>query len=253
MKKIFLTVGLITMSGAAFAQQGYVYFNAAQTPANPYVVTNTAISPLFGGSGLGGVSGLTIAGTGAGGQAFYYALLVSGMTSYGVPSADTAVWDGTWTYTGIMSSNSVVAGRVWPGSALTYVGSIVNNLGQTWNGNGESMGGADGVTNSIVLVGWSANWGSSWSEVSADLAAYAAGGSAPSGLFFGESTIGYLVPNYITPGAAIFGSAADANGLPIYNPSSNPMELYAVPVPEPGTMALVGLGGLSLLLFRRRI
>jgi hypothetical protein len=28
--------------------------------------------------------------------------------------------------------------------------------------------------------------------------------------------------------------------------------LFAVPVPEPATMALAGLGGLSLLLFRRR-
>jgi hypothetical protein len=30
------------------------------------------------------------------------------------------------------------------------------------------------------------------------------------------------------------------------------INLYLVPVPEPATFALIGLGGLSLLLFRRR-
>ena len=231
------------MSGAAFAQ-GYVNFNAA---ANPYVVTNTAMPPLFGGSGLGGVSGPTMTNA----NQYYYALLIQGQTTYGVASTDTTVWDGTWTYAGIMSTNSsVLRGRIYSEGVVIYVGSIVNNLGQTWNGNGESYGYPDGVTNSIVLVGWSANMGTSWSAVSALLASqqfFSSYGTE----YFGESMIGYLVPNYAMPGALVFASGPTVNGLPIYNPASNPMELYAL-VPEPSTLALAGLGGLSLWLFRRR-
>lgn len=111
-------------------------------------------------------------------------------------------------------------------------------------------GWAAGTYNNIVLVGWSANLGTTWAEVSAELIATYFGASFPANAFFGESMIGYLTPNEASPGAAIFGSAADANGLPIYNPATDPMVLY--PSPEPSTLALAGLGGLSLWLFRRR-
>jgi hypothetical protein len=47
----------------------------------------------------------------------------------------------------------------------------------------------------------------------------------------------------------VFGTTATAQGLPI---QSLLTPLYLVPVPEPTTLALAGLGGLSLLLFRRQ-
>jgi hypothetical protein len=53
----------------------------------------------------------------------------------------------------------------------------------------------------------------------------------------------------------VFGSgAASAAGQPISNPAGSPMILNLIPttVPEPTTIALAGLGGLSLMLFRRR-
>ncbi len=57
MKKVLSTIAILAIATAAFAQ-GYVNFNAGSTPI---VDTNTALSPLFGGTGLGGVSGVTTA------------------------------------------------------------------------------------------------------------------------------------------------------------------------------------------------
>ena len=170
---------------------------------------------------------------------YYYALLISPWT--GSVTTDTAVWDGTWTCGGITATNSsVLAGRVNAQGFAINVGSLVG-----WNA---------GTTNNIVLVGWSANLGTSWAAVSADLAFYAANGVSFYAGYFGESAIGYLNPNAAAPGAALFGNAPTANGLPIYNPATNPMELYILDTagPEPSTMAFVGLGGLVLWLFRRR-
>ena len=74
--------------------------------------------------------------------------------------------------------------------------------------------------------------------------------------FFGISVTGYLNPapagNF---GSAVFSASQNANGLPINNIAS-PMQLYHLPLtpitPEPSTIALAGLCGLTLFLFRRR-
>jgi hypothetical protein len=228
MKKLALTiVCAVATTGAAFAQ-GLVSF----TTSHSFITaqTNTAVSTLFGGPGTGGTSGATAPqGTGA----FDYALLYA--TGVGVNDAN--VWDGTWSFaTGLTATNATTAG--WLVSTATS-GSV------PW---------AVGVTDSIVLVGWSANLGTSWTTVSNVLAAVHAnpGANNTSG-FFGESTFGYITGNTTpAPGAAIFAGGADANGLPIDNLN---MQLYALPVapvPEPATMALAGLSGLALVLFRRR-
>jgi len=257
MKKVLSTIAILATATAAFAQ-GYVNFNPGTTLI---AQTNTAISPLFGGSGAGGVTGNTVAGSSGGLGAFEYALLIEPQTTFGVASTDTSVWDTTWTASGLVTSNSIVSGRITAGGSAIAVGGLANSLGQLWNGNNTSITPFGGTTNNIVLVGWSANLGSSWANVSVILAALAANNSAPlaaqlaltpgSTAFFGESAIGYIVPNFASPGAALFG-AADANGVPILNTSASPDYLYALPVPEPGTMVLAGLGGLALMLIRRR-
>jgi len=238
------------MATVGFAQ-GYITFNAT---GNPTVDTNTALSPLFGGSGAGGITGLTASGTTSPG-AFYYALLVTAQGTYGTVSSDTSVWDGTWTAVpfGAGMTNSITAGRVAAPPGNTSVSGVVNNLAQSWVGNSLATGGTDSTTNDIVLVGWSSTLGTTWAAAAAELNAIKLGALAPANSFFGESAMGYLAPNSASPGANIFSIAATPNGLPIdNNGAALAMQLYSVNVPEPTTMALAGLGGLALLLFRRR-
>src|SRR5450432_1089288 len=105
-----------------------------------------------------------------------------------------------------------------------------------------------------MLVGWSANLGTSWTIVSNELATQTYVGILGSGAaFFGESATGFLSPSTSIPGAPVFGTSASQNGFPINSLNTQLYELPAtIPTPEPGTIALAGLGGLSLLLFRRR-
>ncbi len=242
MKKVLSTIGILVTATAVFAQ-GYLNFNAGTIPIYQ---TNTAVSTLFGGSGSGGVTGNTFAGSGATVGAYDYALLISAYT--GSVSSDTAVWDGSWslalaeigvnTAIPMITSNSVVAGRV-----------AANTPGGT--SSIQMSGWANGTYMNIVLVGWSANLGSTWSAVVPYLIASAGGTNSTVG-FFGESVIGYITPNLGSAGAALFNATATVNGQPISNSSASPAYLYSLPVPEPATMALAGLGGLALLLIRRR-
>jgi hypothetical protein len=145
-----------------------------------------------------------------------------------------------WNDTGLTSTNSQTASRlqvVNPNTAATV----------PWSGS---------TTDSIVLVGWSADLGSSWTSVSNLLEAASQGNNAPLQAqlagqqgFFGVTSTGYTASGSSNPGATLFATAANAQGLPILSLNT---QLYLVPVPEPTTLALAGLGGLSLLLFRRQ-
>ncbi len=68
-----------------------------------------------------------------------------------------------------------------------------------------------------------------------------------------RTATGYLTPNVYNglPGPNVFGYAATPNGQPIYSLNT---QLYLLPtaIPEPGTLALAGLGGLCLFLFCRQ-
>lgn len=248
MKKLAATiVCAVAMTGAAFAQ-GYV--NWAIPTSQVTMETNTALSPLFGGTGNGGTVGLT--GTTA--NSFYYALLVQS-TPNGVLSSDTSVWDGTWT--GAAGNGGVNMTGV-NSTGLSH-GGVVPATVNGQSGNGVQVNWANGTTNSIVLVGWSASLGTTWVGVSNILAQLALGNSAPlltqvgaQNAFFGETPIGNINPALGSPGNAIFAASAgpSAVGTPIFSLNT---PLYSIlPVPEPTTIALAGLGGLSLLLFRRR-
>jgi hypothetical protein len=173
-----------------------------------------------------------------------YELLYSPWT--GSIATDAHVWDGTWKDTGLGATNTY-NGRLQASGASGNI-----DLSST-------IGWSNPTTNNLVLVGWSATLGTSWVQVSNECVLASANpnhyftiaGDQQNQIlcFFGESTFGYLKPNSATPGATIFGTSAGANGLPILSLNT---QLYEVPIPEPVTFALVGLGGLSLLLFRRR-
>jgi hypothetical protein len=69
---------------------------------------------------------------------------------------------------------------------------------------------------------------------------------------FGETAFGTVNPAASAPGNPIFASSSTplVSGTPIFSLNTPMYEL--VPVPEPATLALAGLGGLSMLLFRRQ-
>jgi hypothetical protein len=225
MKKLVLTtVCALVVTGVGFAQN--LNWGSISAAAMTAQTNSTAYSPLFGGgsTGAGAVGATTTAAT-----AFYYELLY---TSYSgsqatIPSLSALL---SWGDTGLAANNQSIAGRLTPISANTAA----------------SVPWSAGTTDSIVLVGWSANLGTTWGSVSNVLANW--NNNMPNA-FFGVSTTGYITSSSANPGAGVFNNAPTVFGLPI---NSLNTQLYLLPVPEPATMALVGLGGLSLLLFRRQ-
>jgi len=247
MKKLVLTTGcVLSMAGVSFAQ-GLV--NWATAPSSNFIVaTNTGISSFFGGNQSGGVTGPASAGVA--GPGFYLDLLYGSQNTTGtavtISSSLSALLSG-WQTTSLYATNSLattVNGRVGfvnPSGAATV----------PWGGNTDG----NGQTNNIVIAGWSANLGSTWAQVSYNLTNWASvQGTIVGQAFFGLSSTGFLVGNDSpASGATLFNNGQTGNGLPFYQPAANPMTMFLLPtVPEPATMALMGLGGLSLLLFRRQ-
>jgi hypothetical protein len=227
MKKIVLTtVCAAVMSGLAFAQ-GTVSWSTI-TPTFMTAQTNsTAYSAFTGGGSTGGGA---VGGTSVSANGFYYELLYNTAgTQQSSPTTLGAL--NTW-----LDANQTAVNNAGTAGRL-----------QTLNANtAATVPWANGTTFSIMLVGWSVNMGTTWSQALAALNT----GSYGANSFFGVSTTGYINPNVGNPGATIWGSSANAAGIPINSPNT---QLYLLnPVPEPGTMALAALGGASLLLFRRR-
>jgi hypothetical protein len=235
MKKLVLTtVCALAVSGAAFAQ-GFVNWSAISF-ANVTAQTNsTQFSPLFGG---GAAIGGTVGGTATAATSFYYELLYTSYSGSGgaLPTIPSLAALLTWNDAGQSANNSASAGRL----------AVVNSNA------GAPVPWAAGVTDSIVLVGWSADLGTTWGAVSNELAtgSYKTVLAGQQG-FFGLTTTGFIAAGASSvAGATVFASApVDGTGTPIQSLNT---QLYLLPVPEPATMALVGLGGLSLMLFRRQ-
>jgi hypothetical protein len=237
MKKLISTsVCVLAVAGVAFAQ-GNVNWGSVLPSAMTAVTNSTTYSPLFGGGSTGNGAVGSTTGSASLGTGYYYELLYSSYSGVQATQPSSfASLGSSWSDTGLSASNSITAGRL----------SVINPNA------GAQVSWSPGTTNSIMLVGWSANLGSTWLSASNYLANWATLGSSVVGsTFFGESATGYITPlsTATSPGAAVFGTAATAQGLPIFSLNT---PLYIVPVPEPGTIALATLGGLSMLALRRR-
>ena len=182
--------------------------------------------------GLTGNSGLANM-PGSGVQSYYFELLY--YSTPNVQSNAPTTWSSiatSWKDTGFSGVNSATASRMAGNPAVA----------------GATVPWSTGTSDSIVVVGWSGNLGTSWLSVSNNLANWSTAQQTVVGnAFFGETPAGYISTFATTtsPGATVFGAA-----FPLIVGAGS--QLYLLPVPEPATFALIGLGGLSLLLFRRR-
>lgn len=242
MKKLLFT--MLVGSGLSIAAfgQGTVEWTLVggqfigQTNATVYSSFEASSGQPAAGGTVGNTAGNTLANnTALGYQGYYYELLASATAS----TAPTAPGQfSSWSDTGLWATNGAVSnGRIIQGPAQ----------GVSANTQATAANWAAGVTENIILVGWSANLGSSWSTVLNELLNWNQYEIANA--YFGVSSVGDLASGTANPGVLVFGTGAGQ----INNGASAPDQLDLVAtVPEPGTMALAALGGASMLLFRRK-
>jgi len=251
MKKILTLIALLAGTTLVYGQGTVVFSTDGGTVTGNY--TNMTLSIYAGGFGALGTAGAggglalgTIPPPGIP-NGYYYTMLIDTTTP---TSANPLTGGWTQAYnnaTGLplMATNN----NIGPGGMLGP-----NGVGYTHLQNE-----AAGTQLYFELIGWSADLGTTWAQVSDEMYNYwspasilADTGSAldpNQNYFFG----GAISQGEITLGAANGIDAAllyGGNGLATGQLGALTMDLILIP--EPGTLTLMGLGGLSLLLFRRR-
>jgi len=229
MKKLVLTA-LALVAGAALSYaQGTVTMSVGT--ANEVQTNGTSLA-------------------GAGGTGWLYEVLDMTQSAYtGLSSAQQAGAYSLlthqndfslWTDSGVSGSgNSLHAGGITSGASVAATGWAAPS-GGTY-----STAGIDYYT----ILGWNASLGT-WATIQSELSAGTLGGNG----WFGQSVVAY---NYSGGGGSGLGAVglfsgsaqtglAGSGGLPAVG------GLVLNPIPEPATLALAGLGGLSMLFLRRR-
>jgi hypothetical protein len=237
MKKLTITAAcVLAVAGAAFGQ-GAINWGSISFTFMTAQTNSASYSPLFGGGSNGSGAVGNAGGSAINGTGFYYELLVGSVWNGTTQAAPTNLGGfSAWSDSGLGATNSNNPGRL----------SVINpNSGATVNNMSSS------VSNNLILVGWSANLGTSWSAAYSSLTngQFLAGLSSTA--FFGMTPVGVIEAAQLptSVGNTIFGNTAQTYGTPINSPNT---QLFAVPTPEPGTLALAAIGGASLLMFRRK-
>jgi hypothetical protein len=221
MKKLLV---LISMVGVTTLLQGQGYIEFYGSAAN--IQTNSTLFALnvAPGAGLGKTAAAST------GLLINYTLLYETTTLTGSSAPTNSAWSPVLLFSG---STQLV------GTNLAAPGGMG---GQGGNG-GIEINLPTTAAASVELVGWSPSLGTSWGAVQAELLAGNWENASGNG-YLGYTTVASMTP-FVTAGA----------GDPLLFPTvwaNGTMVLNTVIVPEPTTIALAGLGGLSLLLFRRR-
>ena len=205
------TVIFLVCVGVAFGQ-GSVNWSSPGS-AVTWQTNSTTYSPFSGGGSTGfGAVGF-IGGTNAG-PTFRFELL------YGAESSGSAISPpstfaqlNSWSDSGLSATNSsAFNGRIVPIASSTAATTPAG-----WNA---------GHATYIILVGWSANLGSTWSQAKSNLNNF--GSLIFSGpVFFGISSVGYISPSTVgaNPGPSLFGASTNGATSQIFSPNS---QLYLV-------------------------
>lgn len=222
MKTIIITILSLAIGAALVHAQGEISFFS--TAAG--VVTNTSYYYARG----GGTTGKISASTTAPGAYDFILLAATSTTAADDQNPLGPDWSAVSIYGGALAvaSNGPTAGSVTgPGAGTGFSSSLTV-----------------GITYDTMLVGWSSNLGD-WNDIQADFPQRFENVFYPFYTFFGVSQIGTITPTpEPAPAAPVFGQGT---GIP-----NNSTVLYIVGGPEPTTLSLFGLGGLSLFFFCRR-
>jgi hypothetical protein len=229
MKKLVITSACVLgFAGAALAQGTINWQSLA--PTGLTFQTNTTVSSFLSVGGSQTLASGTIGATASGTTGLYYYELLynTAATEQAAPTTLAAL--DSWSDAGLEAENN--SGSAGKTSTINpSQGSVVPFT----------------TASSLMVVGWSANLGTSWSVVSTVLNSPSALASVVGPAFFGESSVGFLAPapSGTIPGTTIIGIGP--NEIDSVN-----TQLEPIATPEPTTIALGVMGAASLLALRRK-
>ena len=211
-------MGLVGLGAVGCYAQGYVFFGSS--------TQNISTNDLVGGIGKTHGAGnyyyalfWSTTGTGAGAQVGYYG-----------NAANFAFNEAGWTF----DSSATAIGR------STATDGRFSATAPNGDGSTTVPGLIGGGTYYFQVVGWSADLGTTFSQLQVSISSGLNGG------YLGQSDISG--PIVVGDG----GLVTPSNIMAATGPGIQAFSLGATFIPEPGTMALAALGGASLLLFRRK-